>query len=359
MILSHNASTALLGQAFFALWLLVGVAAGALAGDKPNWEKASALQAAAQANSQLQVQSWQQQIDAGQAAAVLVELQQSSGSGSPGFEAQLYGLAQTMAEAPLDATSDRLLAWLENYSPAVLVAHEESASHGVPLFPVAAAAKGSRLERQRRTAQLRADALVADPQRWIAHFLAASPVEQQGLQQGLRKANPATLAPLARMLPGELAGHAELAMPTGIVASILADTALFTSALQHSQGADTVQILREANWRLDMAQRIQLFHTVLALPQPGHRALGVSMLAPGLHSNPAVSTQLLEMLDDEDLGAAAALALAGHPDSQVQASLRQKLQEGGRGAQRASLAQGLPLGLPANDTLKQADGDPQ
>jgi hypothetical protein len=366
----------LLSRALLVLLLTLCPIGSLLAGNLPNWDRIAALQAAAIEDSQQQVHQWLQQINTGQAAEVLDAVQHSPATGTPAFEYQLHSLALFLAEAVPEANADRLLAWLENYPSVVLVAHEESASHGVPLFPVAAAAKGSRVEWQRRTAQQQTGQLMADPQRWIEAYLAASPAGQQGLEQGLRMASPDAVASMAGILQQQLAGHPQLALPAGIVAGSLADEALFLAALQHSQGASTVQILRQANWQLDAVQRSQLFGEILDLSKAGKgadpaapvanpvaaqvaaqvTALSISLLAPGLHSNPAVSQRLLQLLDDEALGAAAALALAGHPDSKVQASLRGKLQGGGLAAQRAALA----LDQPATDLLQQPfDGDNQ
>ncbi|HKX56821.1 MAG TPA: hypothetical protein VJN01_11980, partial [Xanthomonadales bacterium] len=235
---------------------------------------------------------------------------------------------------------------------------------------------GSRVEWQRRLSQQQSGRLMADPQRWIEAYLAASPAGQQGLEQGLRMSSPDAVTGMAGILQQQLADHPQLALPAGIVAGSLADEALFLAALQHSQGAATIQILRQANWQLDAAQRSRLFGEILVLSETGKSAdtvapvaapvtaqvtaqvtaLSISLLAPGLHSNPAVSQELLELLDDEALGAAAALALAGHPDSKVQARLRKKLGGGGLAAQRAALA----LDQPTTDSVQQpSDGDHQ
>ena len=354
----------LLCRNLLALLLCLSPTARALAEGLPNWERSEALRAAAAGDNQQEVQLWLNQIDSGQAAEVLQALQSSEAAGSPAFEAQLHSLALFLAEAPLDAANDQLLAWLENYPSAVLVAHEESATYAVPLFPVAAAAKGSRTEWQRRMAEQEANTLPADPQRWIDAYLAADPAEQQGMEQALHAASPDALAGLAGRLQIQLPAQPQLAMPAGIVAGSLADEQLFLAAVQQSQGAATVEVLRLASWRLDSAQRSQLLNALLAphltetpatpraesTAETGEAptaepaaALGIALLAPGLHSNPTISQHLLELLDDQELGAAAALALAGHPDSKVQAALQGKLHGGGLEAQRAALALDHPL----------------
>jgi hypothetical protein len=254
---------------------------------QPNWDAAAALEAADQASRDAEpadhLSLWLQEAETGRADQLLIRLQQSTRTGQPAFEAQLQRLAIHLAEAPLDAAVDELLRWLMHYPSAVLVPHEENARYGVALFPVAASAQGSLAERERRrTGQSSASALEADVR-------------------------------------------------------------VFLDAYRNSQGADTVQLLREAGWRLDAAQRGELFENVMALPASEKTALVISMLAPELQANPAVSGRLLNLLDDPELGAAAALALAGHPDPKVQVQLQEILRSGGVKAQRAALALDIEL----------------
>ena len=338
--------------------------------EQPNWKREAALRAATLQDNPQQLTSWTGRIDAGDADSVLAELKSSMDTGTPAFEQQLYRLAQSMAEAPLDPGSDRLLDWLQAYEPQVRVAHEESAAYGVPLFAITAAARGSATERQRRVSERQSAGLLADQQRWIARYRAAGPVERQGLERGLATAGRENLRSLGEVLESELAFDPLLARPAGTIASRLEDTGLLLLAIQFSQGADSVHLLREAVWRLDAAKRSELLTAITRQPMEGRHsnvaneptqaaairlatqsstekaALGISILAPGLRNDAGVSRQLLQLLDDPQLGAAAALALAGHPDAGVQASLRQKMHERGPAGRRAALALGeSPAGI--------------
>ncbi|MDZ4730260.1 MAG: hypothetical protein SH820_10010 [Xanthomonadales bacterium] len=310
---------------------------------KPNWNRAVALRAAAYPPDSTALSRWLQQIENVAVTALHQELENSDQAGSPAFEAQLHKLAIALAEAPLDDSADDLLAWLANYPSQVLVAHEESAAYGVPLFPIAAAAKGSQLERQRRMAQRHAEEwaeewAATDPSQWTQHYLAASAIQRQGFIQSLSGASADALLALADQLQAQIPAQPELAAPAGVVASRLSAAQLFLAAYAYSSGADSAALLREAGWRLNAAQRAQMFAGVMELPAADKTALGISMLAPGLQSNPNVSSMLLTLLDDPELGAAAALALAGHPDPKIQASLQRMLQAGGLKGRRAALA---------------------
>lgn len=323
-----------------ACFVRVAAAADPAGLPQANWNRTAALQAASIPQHQHELQNWLQMIDAGNADSLLIKLQRSRQTGYPAFEAQLFELALNLAEeAPQDAAIDALLLWLADFPSAVLVAHEDHADYGVPLYPVAAAAKGSLTERQRRKAQKLANQLLnGSPERWIQHYLSATLVEQQGFNHSLRAASAEAALPLAVTLQLQLTQHPELAGPVGELASLLADPQLFLAAYQSSQGATSVSLLREANWRLDAAQRSQLLAGTIALESADKSALAISLLAPGLHRNPGVSEKLLQLLDDPKLGAAAALALAGHPDQQVQARLQELLQAGGLKGRRAALA---------------------
>lgn len=322
-----------------ACFVRVAAAADPAGLPQANWNRTAALQAASIPQHQQELQNWLQMIDAGNADSLLSKLQHSRQTGNPAFEAQLFELALNLAEAPPDAAIDALLLWLADFPSAVLVAHEDHADYGVPLYPVAATAKGSLTERQRQQAQKLASQLLnGSPKRWIQHYLSGTLVEQQGFNHSLRAASAEAILPLAVALQLQLTQHPELAGPVGELASLLADPQLFLAAYHSSQGATSVSLLREANWRLDAAQRSQLLAGTMALESADKSALAISLLAPGLHSNPGVSEKLLQLLDDPKLGAAAALALAGHPDQQVQARLQELLQTGGLKGQRAALA---------------------
>lgn len=317
----------------------------------PTWDRAAALQASAV--DQPQLSGWMQMINTGNAGELLSTLQHSSRNSSPALEAQLFDLALALAEAPDDPAIDALLNWLASYSPAVLVAHEEKAEYGVPLYPVAAAAMGSAAERQRQRARIRTTPLAEDsPELWVRHYLAASAVEQQGISQALRAASPDSTLPLALTLQQQLPQHPELALPAAELASLLVDPQLFLAAYQFGQGATSVNILREVNWRLDTTQRHELLTGVLALGSEEKSALAISMLAPSLHGNSELNENLLQLLDDPELGAVAALALVGHPDPQVQYRLQDLLQAGGLKGRRAAMALDQALVAPPDPDLQ-------
>jgi len=322
---------------------LLAPAAHAQSLPQPNWDRTEALQTVAISDHRPLLAEWLLQIDRGETAQLLESIklahQNTNQHTDPAFEAQLFELALALAEAPLDVAVDDLLLWLADYSSQVRVAHEERADYGVALYPVAAAALGASAERQRRRGQTASMALLnSGSQLWIKRYLAAGTFEQQGMTQSLSEVRIETIRPLAAELQEQVARHPELAAPAGAVAGVLADTGLFLAAYQFSHGADSADLLREANWRLDAADRSELLAGIMAFPAHDKAALGISMLAPALHSNPTVSTRLLGLLDDPQLGAAAALALAGHPDQQVQTQLQQLLQSGGLKASRAALA---------------------
>jgi hypothetical protein len=273
-----------------ACGLLQAPAAWAQALPQPNRDRDAALLEVAEAQRDPQwhqaLSRWQHAIDGGRAATVLAELQSFTGTPDAIYEAQLQQLAISLAEAPVDGGGDvdELLQWLAQYPSAVLVAHEEAEDYGVPLFAVAASAKGSLAERQRRRDQLTAAQLTADS-------------------------------------------------PT--------DAKQFLAAYESSEGAGSLHLLREAAWQLDAAQRTELLQGALALPDRGKAGLAISMLAPDLHARPEVSQQLLQLLGDPELGSVAALVLAGHPDPAVQAHLQKLSRGSGLQAQRAALALAL------------------
>jgi hypothetical protein len=313
---------------------------------RANWDTRQALEEAGRQSTESKVNAWLEQAGNGDSAELLNELKSSPGAGDPAFESQLVQLATGLAETSLDPATDELLFWLADYPVQVLVAHEEHPNYGVPLFNVQAAAIGSLAERNRlRGEQLSALLLEANPQDWSRNYLSASDTQREGFTRALKAAPAGLLDTLATSLPTQLDSNPELAAAVGVLAGRLSDPRLFLAAYQHGSGAESAPLLREALWQLDAADRAQFLQDILELTAPNRAALGISVLAPSLQSNPKVSESMLGLLDNPELGAAAALALAGHPDQQVQSRLKEMLNSGGLASKRAALAlDRLPAG---------------
>jgi hypothetical protein len=306
---------------------------------RANWDTRQALEEADRQNTDSKVHAWLEQAGNGGSAELLTELKNTSGSGDPAFESQLFQLATGLAETSLDPGTDELLLWLADYPVQVLVAHEEHPAYGIPLFNVQAAAIGSLAERNRlRGEQLSARLLKANPQDWSRYYLSAGDTQREGFTRAMKAAPVGSLESLAVSLPKQLESNPELAAPVGVLAGRLSDPALFLAAYQHGSGTESAPLLREALWQLDAAGRAQFLKDILTITTPNKAALGISVLAPSLQSNPKVSESMLGLLDNPELGAAAALALAGHPDTQVQSRLQEMLNSGGLASKRAALA---------------------
>ncbi|HKX55558.1 MAG TPA: hypothetical protein VJN01_05635, partial [Xanthomonadales bacterium] len=82
MAIRKRLSNPLLSGVLLVLLLSLSPVASLLAENRPNWDRATALQAADAEQGQQQVRLWLQQIDSGQAVAVLGALQQSTATGA-------------------------------------------------------------------------------------------------------------------------------------------------------------------------------------------------------------------------------------------------------------------------------------
>lgn len=306
---------------------------------RANWDTSQALDEASRQGVNGKVSAWLEKAANGRSPELLTELKNSPESGSPSFESQLFQLATGLAETSLDPATDELLHWLADYPVQVLVAHEEHPAYGVPLFNFQAAAIGSLAERNRlRGEKLSTQLLASKPHDWSRHYLLAGDTQREGFTRALKAAPAGSLDTLAASLPAQLESNPELASAVGVLAGRLSDPGLFLVAYQHGSGTESAPLLREALWQLDAADRALFLQDILNFTAPNKAALGISVLAPSLQTNPQVSESMLGLLDHPELGAAAALALAGHPDRQVQSRLQDMLNSGGLASKRAALA---------------------
>jgi len=97
--------------------------------------------------------------------------------------------------------------------------------------------------------------------------------------------------------------------------------------------------LRSARTEWDEPDRTWLLHHAARQTPPSVAALALTELAPGLLQRPETAALLFKLLGNPELGAAAALVLAGSGDSAIHGRLLELAEQGaGLNSQRASLA---------------------
>jgi hypothetical protein len=332
---------------FFLCVLVPALFMPALAQDiyglaRPNWDRVLALQSAALGDHDLQRQEWFRQLREGDDEAVLQAIRQFSAANepsSPAREQQLFLFTIALADFPPEKVPAGLLAFLASYSPQTLVAHEESGNNAVALFNIPAAARGVQAEFARQRAESRAAILLTgSTEGWISNYLDASPAARAGFLAALELASSAQLLELDRSARGLIGGEPDLTAVAGRTALAIADVQSMREVLERGSGSDVTSMLRSAAGKLSSDDRAELLlSSIESAPSP-NAALAIALLAPGLQAEPVIASTLFDLLEDPQLGSAAALALARFNTAGIRSQLFLLSGSDGPAATRARMA---------------------
>jgi len=311
----------------------------------PNWDRELALQTARFGTDEQQLRDWFALLRNGEAAPLYRSLQNFSTAGviaSPAREKQLFLFTQALSDFPPESIPEEVLGFLERYPSQTLVPHEENAASGVPLFNIAAAAKGVRHSGLREMGRRRAEALNArQPDEWLSAYLAGEVSTRRGFLDHLDEAPRSELESLGATAIAELPGRPDLTAVAGATALRLNDVPALALVVIQGRGAELGEVLRGAARRLPEDERGALLLSIIDHAPAAQASLAIALLAPGLTTNQTITQTLFTLLDRPDLGSAAALALARHPAPEVMTELRRLAGEDGEGARRARMALGL------------------
>jgi hypothetical protein len=309
---------------------------------RPNWDRALALQTAALGDSGAQREAWFRELRKGDYEAVLQSIKQFSAAvelASPVREQQLFLFTIALADFPAEQVPARLLEFLANYSPQTLVAHEESENNAVALFNIPAAAQGVRYALARQQGETRAAALRTAPaDRWIGHFLAASPAERAGFLDALEFASGAEIAGLDRKVRDLLSGQPALTTVAARTALAAADISSMRQVLESGSGPEVTAMLRAVAGALPTRDRAELLLASIESAPAQNAALAIALLTPGLQGVPQVIGTLFDLLEDPELGSAAALALVSFDEAGIRSQLLLLSGSEGLAATRARMA---------------------
>ncbi len=309
---------------------------------RPNWDRVLALQTAAMGYSGARRDEWFRELREGDYEALLQSIKQFSAAGEPASpvrEQQLFLFTIALADFPAEQVPARLLEFLANYSPQTLVAHEESDTNAVALFNIPAAARGVQYALARQQGEARAAALLAAPaDRWIGQFLAASPAARAGFLDALDLASGTELAGLDRKVQGLLSDQPALTTVAARTALVAADVSAMRRVLESGSGPEVTAMLRAAAGTLPTHDRAELLLASIESAPAQNAALAIALLAPGLQAVPQVVSTLFDLLEDPELGSAAALALARFDAAGISSQLLLLSGSKGLAAMRARMA---------------------
>lgn len=290
-----------------------GPAMGRDAPAAPNWDAALAREAAAVPESQSRVGELFALLRAGDRAALDARLDQvirGGGLMQPVRDAILFQFAIGLAE--FDAVDAGLIDRLRAVEPRVFVPHEERAHFGQPLFDIAGAAEGVHQLGLRRQARAHAvQAMNGPPTEWLEAYLGAETSEQAGFTDALDQAEPGALGRILEASLDRLPAAPRLTPISGKAALLLGDGSALALIVRSGGGADLARILEAAALTLPPDQAMSLLHDSIEKAPAANAALAIAQLYPTLSRRDDASALLFQQLGHPDLGAAAALALAG------------------------------------------------
>jgi hypothetical protein len=266
-------------------------------------------------------------------------------------EKVLFEYAQHLRSQPPGAVDANVMAFLGAYASRVLVPHEDHPGASVPRFNIRAAAAGVEHAWRRQEASYAGAVLLGrDPALLVQAFrLHADPPVRRGLLDAVDNASAGALEAIAFIALDHMGEEPQLAELVGTAALRTGDTRALEQLLRTGDGTAIPGILRSARETLDESQLATLLEVAIAEASPGITALAIAELAPAVAQRADTRAQLLHLLGDPGLGAAAALALAATPTPGTRAQLNGMLlgQSGSLAAARARLAlEIMDAGLP-------------
>lgn len=249
-------------------------------------------------------------------------------------DAVLFSYIERLREFSPASAPEALLDWLADVTPLAVTAHEEGAHYPVALFNVAAAARGLANEWAWRSGHETVAGRETLPLSTLADKLGRNPPggpEYRGTRYAIQRMPVERLDALALQCAAALDGcggaRPDIELARGNV-DWLQDWLTAASA------QDVIPRLRQARSQLPHERATDLIRTALEHKDPGIAAWAMSDLTAHLPKDVAARLEwgrrLLDLLDDPDLGGAAALQLARMGgDDWLEAAATKTLTEGG------------------------------
>jgi hypothetical protein len=312
----HGTMTRRTALILLLLAILTGTSAAAesLTLNKPNWSETDALAAISSVDTAQETGRLSQLASSGDSAALLeraMEVGDNAAWPLPAREFVLFELARSLGDLPAGQVSSEVTDYLASLPARVRIAHPDHPGASMPMFNVAAAAKGATVEWERQAAAAEADRLiVAGRQQWLDAYLQATPAQRAGFRRSAANYSDPELAALAEIALAQSSQHAELAILATMAGLRLGDSTLFSQSLTSDSDHSLAEMIRSSREFFPRADlQVILLSTVQQAPPPT-AALVIAELAPGLLDQPAVEDLMFELLGDRQLGASAALVLS-------------------------------------------------
>ncbi len=310
---------------FFALFLLAGSAfsqhvQSAEPRAPESWERDEAWRASASVdtkNVRLQLHELLAAGDSHGTLLLIRAIDQRADWPTPARERVLLDFVNGLRKETPRAIGAQVMEYLGRYPSRVLVAHEDHPQASVPLFNIRAATAGvlntwTRLESSYQGAVL----LASGAGNLVRAYLEQESLPARlGLIDALSTASPAQLEELTQHALSIFEQQPRLLALAGRAALIAKDLDALETLVEKGRGADMPGLLRGSAQMLDAQQSSRLLQAALRNPSHETAALAIAQLTPALAGHQATERLLLQMLENPDLGASAALALVKNPST--------------------------------------------
>jgi hypothetical protein len=312
--------------------------------DAPNWSQADALNLARSPASQALVTELRAVLQTApdSVVAMIDQLVAQDALPWPLRESALLAFVGTFSDLRRDQVPAELMARLGAWQPRTLVAHEEMATAGAALFPIAARAQG--VENRWRRDEARAlgtELLNQGAETFLTQWSnQADAAARAGLLDALDQASRDQLQALFAVAQGRAKSSSDFRYPAGRAALALRDVEAISTMIAIGADAQTRTLLQTAAEQLDADDMTAILAGLQRASATSQLALAIGVWSRSLAGQPKAEKLLLGLLDDAELGSSAALALALRPSPGTLAKLhaRAAIPDNSLGARRARLA---------------------
>jgi len=292
-----------------------GAAPGYTSAPVLNWDRDLAMRAAKQEDTRAEATRLVHLATHSKGATTLRALNELAGRSQwtePAREAVLYRFTSQLRNLSPFSIDAAVLEFLLTYQNRVLVAHEESGTVTVPLFPIRAAARGlvNQWTRQ-QSAVVAAELMAADPRQLLALYVSSvDPNVRAGIELAVSNADRTALHNVLEVGMPQLANHPGLTGLLGRTALEAGDLKAMTSVFNQGSGAPLVELSRQASQRFSDVELGKLLLDTMDHAPAETAAVLIAELSPRSMGQEGVGDAIIKRLGDPVLGSTAALAVA-------------------------------------------------
>ena len=279
----------------------------------------------------------------------------------PARERVLYDLAVALRTSPPSDASRQAMMFLSQHQSQTYIPHQESRGRiNLPLYPVAAAARGTLTVWARQAAAERASAnLQRDPAAVLSAYIQASDESHSaGLLDALESASLNDLAAFRVAVLSELPTTPAVAPVAAVLVKRLGDEVLCDAVIESGDSLTARRLLEQVPEIFAPTQAFAVLQRASTMkPLASVAIMEIGRLLPTV---PAATGFLLDTLTDPSRGGSAAMALANVEDTAVIQSMAKRLANSQDKQVQSNVALALMLNssFEAQLALKHFAGNP-